>query len=612
MKFALRAFGALFLCFFTVLSPFAQEGERADAVDLRSEYVVVLKPEARAGGARMAAAHGASHVYTAVFSGFSASLSPRAAQALRDNPRVESVEPVFYVHATAETLPTGVDRIDAEKAHQASHFGIGANVAVIDTGIDLDHPDLGANVNLALSRTFVSFGKTTTGGDDDNGHGSHVAGTVAAVLGNNIGAVGVAPGASLIALKVLNRQGSGSSADIIAALDYITAHNNAAAGYAACIQVANCSFGGSGTDTPSAYRTAFNNCVASGCFISVAAGNSGTNAANFIPAAYDSVFTVSAMNPVTGAFASFSNWGADVDMAAPGVSIYSTYKNGSYNTFSGTSMAAPHVAGTAALYVGHNLAGMNRATAESQIRTALLTAGEYVPLPGDPDAHPEPLVDAETIFGPPAPAVNVSIATDKSAYTTADTSALLIVTVRDETNAPINGLSNAQVVTTGAPQLSFAAVGNGMYEVSIDISGFTADTPFNVTVTVTDNRPVVGDDFVIITRATVAPPPPPPPPGTIFVSNIGYRTQGPHLWVDVTIGADSSSVDVSGVSVAITLNRNNSAIASGSGTTGSNGRVSFRLQHAPAGNYSTTINGVTKSGLTYDPNLNAADPGFTK
>jgi subtilisin family serine protease len=582
-----------------------------DAVELRSEYVVVFKPgrDADKTASKVAVSHGATHVYKAVFNGFSAALTKRAADALRENAKIESVEPVIHVQATAEVLPDGVDRIDAEKAHLANAFGAGANVAVIDSGIDLDHPDLAANVNVGLSRTFVSRGKTTTGGDDDNGHGSHVAGTIAAVAGNNQGVIGVAPQAKLISLKVLNKQGSGSTADIIAALDYITAHNNAAASFADAIHVANCSFGGSGSDTNSAFRQAFEACVASGCFIAVAAGNESANSANYVPAAYNAVFTVSAMNPVTSAFASFSNFGPDVDMAAPGVSTHSTYKNGGYATLNGTSMATPHVAGAAALYVGGNLSAMNRFTAETVVRSALLAAGEAITLPGDPDAFAEPLVDAEAVVGPVSPAVEVAIATDKPNYTATDMNATLTVTLKDEFGTAIPGLSGTQVVTSGAPVLSFGEVGGGTYEVLIDISGFVADTDYFVTVTATDNRPVSGDKTVVIRRQSA---PPPPAPGTIYVSSIGYRLQGPHLFIDVTIGATPASTNVSGVSVAITLNLNGTPIGSATSSTDVSGLVSFKLMQAPNGSYTTTINSVSKSGLTYTPAQNAVDPGIIK
>lgn len=606
----LSAISLTLLTIFTLSSHTAVKAERA--ADLKPlGYVVVLNPGRNAGAQaqKLARAHNASHTYNSVFQGFSASLTRQAVKALKQNPNVLSVEIDFSVELVGEVLPDGVDRIDAENAHTSGEFGTGANVAVIDTGIDLDHPDLAGNVNLTLSRTFVSRGNTTSGGDDDHGHGSHVAGTIAAVAGNGIGVIGVAPGATLIALKVLDKRGKGRSSDIIAALDFITGHNNGAPTYLDAIHVANCSFGGGGGDSNSAYRRAFEACVASGCFIAVAAGNESDDAANHVPAAYDSVFTVSAMNPLSGDFASFSNFGSDIDIAAPGTGIYSTYKNGGYATGDGTSMASPHVAGAAALYIGQNKASMTLAAAESEIRTALIGTGEIVALPGDTDGIAEPLVDAEALLGPiapPTPTVNVSIQLDQQSYSDTDTVAVLTVTPRDEYGVPIAGLTSGQVVTTGAPVLSFAEVAAGVYDVEIDISGFTPDLDYYVTETVTDNRPLSGDATVTIQRSSA------PAAATIYVSGIGYRQQGPHLFIDIYISSTTPGADVSSVNVDITLNLDGTPLASASGSTGADGKVSFRLRNAPGGSYTTTIDGVSKDGMVYNSSLNAADPGHTK
>ena len=340
-------------------------------------YIVRLTshPEASEQANKLTKEYGALHQYRHVFKGFAAELSPAALTALQNNPNVEEVEQAFTVFASAETYPTGVDRVDADLVH-STWGGTGARVAIVDTGIDTNHPDLDGRVNTALSRTFVSRGRTTENGLDDHGHGTHVAGTVAATLGNGIGVVGVSPQAELIALKVLNRNGSGSTADIIAALDYITGYNNSRNNYADLIHVANFSLGGSGSDSDSSFRRAFEGAVGSGCFITAAAGNESDNAANHVPAAYDSVFTVSAMDPRNDTFATFSNFGADVDIAAPGVAINSTMLGGGYASWNGTSMATPHVSGAAALYVGQdiiqNLGGLTKATAPASIRTTLL------------------------------------------------------------------------------------------------------------------------------------------------------------------------------------------------------------------------------------------------
>jgi subtilisin family serine protease len=206
----------------------------------------------------------------------------------------------------------------------------GRTAWVIDTGIDLDHPDL--NVDVDRSRSFIR----DVSPDDLNGHGTHVAGTIAAIKGNGIGVFGVAPGAPVVAVRVLDRNGRGSNSDVIAGVEYVA--DTASEG-----DVANMSLGG-GVST--ALDTAVKNAAATGILFTLAAGNEADDADNHSPARADgdNIYTVSAIDSADR-FASFSNFGSHVDYAEPGVSIRSTYKNGGYATISGTSMAAPHLAG---------------------------------------------------------------------------------------------------------------------------------------------------------------------------------------------------------------------------------------------------------------------------
>lgn len=301
------------------------------------------------------------NVYSTAVRGFSLSLDEAEAQALRLQPGVAGVWPdrMFIlkkpgtdpVDPPTETLPYGISRV-GYVTYTGSHVAW-----IIDTGIDLDHPDL--NVDAARSTTFVS--RTYTG-EDDNGHGSHCAGIVAAI-DNEIGVIGVASGATVVAVKVLDKRGSGAMSVIMAGVDYVAA--NASPGDAA-----NMSLGG-GVYEP--LDIAVQNLGATGVYVALAAGNESDDANLHTPARANgpNLYTVSAMD-VNDYWAYFSNFGnPPVDYCAPGVSILSTYKTGGYTSMSGTSMAAPHVCGLLLVTDGN-----------------IKTDG-YVN--GDPDGNPDPI-----------------------------------------------------------------------------------------------------------------------------------------------------------------------------------------------------------------------------
>ncbi|HEX3768360.1 MAG TPA: S8 family serine peptidase [Puia sp.] len=268
-----------------------------------------------------------------IHAGFVARLTTNQALALKQDEGVELVEKDRVI-----TLEKGCFELVSPSSVQwgAKRTGVadgtGKRVWIIDTGVDTDHPDL--NVDTVLSKCFVS-GETSV--EDNNGHGTHVAGIIGA-LNNSIGVVGVAFNTKIIALKALNNDGEGSTSQLIRALNYVG--QNAQAG-----EVVNMSLG---TDTIS---TALDNAVLTlankGILFAIAAGNSSQKASLSSPGRvnHPNVFTVSAIDSL-GRFASFSDFGNDVvDYAAPGVRIISTYSNGRYAQLSGTSMAAPHVAG---------------------------------------------------------------------------------------------------------------------------------------------------------------------------------------------------------------------------------------------------------------------------
>jgi len=210
--------------------------------------------------------------------------------------------------------------------------GRGKTAWIIDTGIDFDHPDL--NVDQTRSKSFLP---DITSPDDENGHGSHVAGIIGA-KNNNIGVLGIAADATLVSLRVLDKDGNGTLSSIIQALSYVSA--NAKAG-----DVVNMSVGED--EVSDALDQQVQSIAAKGIFVAIAAGNDSKPADQFSPgrANGDNIYTVSAIDSLDH-FASFSNYGNDVvDFAAPGVRIQSTYKDGLYAKMSGTSMATPHLAG---------------------------------------------------------------------------------------------------------------------------------------------------------------------------------------------------------------------------------------------------------------------------
>jgi len=292
----------------------------------------------------LARAHGnvPDFVYEHALHGFAAVLPERAAAALKADPRVRYVEPDQVMEALDQTVPWGIERIGADASVTIASNGGAAvtnvNVYIIDTGIDRQHPDLNVVEHVSFAGGWNR---------DCNGHGTHVSGTVAA-KNDAQGVVGVVPGAPLHGVKVLGCNGSGTLSGVIAGVDWVTAHRVLPA-------VANMSLGGGASQ---ALDDAVRNSVASGVVYALAAGNSAADACNFSPARAgagtdNGIITLSAIDQSDGE-AYFSNFGPCVDMAAPGVSVFSTYLKGGYATLSGTSMASPHAAGTAALYLsGH-------------------------------------------------------------------------------------------------------------------------------------------------------------------------------------------------------------------------------------------------------------------
>ena len=382
----------------TVISPAAATDAPGDA-PARDSWIVTLangaNPSVDAPGLARAAGGRIGHVYVNALHGFQFHGSARAAAALEHRPQVVSVQADIPL-SLAETLPFGIERVSAYGlggtvgAYQAGFRGNGARIAILDTGIDLDHPELAASIDGALGKNCMTAGAAP---NDGHGHGTHVSGTAAAPI-NGVGVAGIAPQARLAAVKMFTDAGTSSEAAALCALDHIIGLN-LDADPANDIDVANMSWGEQrawGDCASDALHGAICRAHDAGIILVAGAGNSSVDAANFVPAAYPEVISVSALADFDGdpggragcgfvtdllaqecddTFAFFSNRGPSVDVIAPGVKIYSSWAGGGWKTSSGTSMATPHVAGIAAL-----MAAAAPGLTPDAARAILLSSGE--------------------------------------------------------------------------------------------------------------------------------------------------------------------------------------------------------------------------------------------
>jgi subtilisin len=399
-----------------LLSLAAPAGSVQAANPAAKPYIIVFKdtvsPPAEAPGLAKAYGLQTGFIYEHALKGMSALVPEGRLNALQHDPRVSYVVEDMERSIDTQSMPTGIQRIFANTNPEIGIDGVDdtrvdVDVAVIDTGVDFQHPDLNV-VGGVNCTTSIFFATCKTGGDDDHYHGTHVAGTIGAI-DNGIGVMGVAPGARIWAVKVLNKNGSGYSSWIIAGIDWVAANS-------ATIEVANMSLGGSGFSQ--AEYDAIQGAVNKGVAFAVAAGNSDADARNYSPGGFNNVLSVSALadfDSVPGGLgtptcrsdqedtlADFSNWGPEVDIAAPGVCILSTYpiEQGEYGTISGTSMASPHVAGALALLASLN--NPNNASDVYNLYNQIKATGNFNWTDDSGDGIQEPLLDVSntTIFDP--------------------------------------------------------------------------------------------------------------------------------------------------------------------------------------------------------------------
>lgn len=511
-----------------------------------------------------------------------ATVPERAIDGLRRNPNVTSVDLDGQVWAIDAELDNawGVKHIGAGSVHDSGNKGTGVKVAIIDSGIDYNHPDLDAN--YAGGYDFVN---SDTDPMDDYGHGTHVVGTVAAE-DNGVGVVGVAPGASLYALKVLDASGGGYYSDVIAALEWAVKHG---------IRVTNNSYGSSG-DPGGTVKAAFDNAYAAGILNVCAAGNSGNppgRGDNVIyPARYVSCIAVAATKK-DDTRARFSSTGPDLELSAPGVDVNSTWLGGGYHEGSGTSMASPHVAGTAALvWVAYP------SWTNADVRTQLQNTADDLGPAGKDDKYGFGLVDADEAAVPPGPVndpptVSITSPVDGSTF---DSGATILF--EGTASDPEDGDLTAS--------LSWTSSIDGPIGTGGSFSTTLSDGNHTITASVTDSGGKTGSASISITVSE------PPAEATMHVGDLdgeGIKLARGNWRAIVTITVhDANEGLADGATVTGTFYQNGTFVIEVSCITGADwpGTCIVDSTQFPSkgGKATFTVDNVTHDTLQYDETAN--------
>ena len=471
---------------------------------------VIVRFKDKPGQAELHAFKGLGGDVNSVFTiipAISGRLPAKAIEALKNNPQVEVVELDYAVQALEYSSENelgnswGADHINADAALASGYSGEGVKVAVLDSGVNFNHFDLRDNFDLSANELGYDFVSDDFFPEDVYGHGTHVAGILAAAS-NGFGVVGVAPNAQIVALRVLDDNGEGTSSRIIEALQWIQNYN--AAHPDSPIRITNNSYG-TGSNS-SQLEAAFDVLASSGVLHIGAAGNEGSAAGNGnnvgYPARYDSVVAVAAVDR-NNLRASFSSTGSDVEISAPGVAVLSTWKDGvnllgpqpfSFEGYTGeyfieangTSMAAPHVAGVAALLMAADPSCTAEAVRNKMNETAL-DLGEI----GKDKLYGYGLVDASSALGIGSIANNSPVAYGQTVDTTQNSSVAITLIATDPDGDPLTysiatGPANGTVSGTGpdityAPNTEFSGVDSITYEVK-DSKGATATATVTINV----------------------------------------------------------------------------------------------------------------------------------
>ncbi|WP_128477399.1 S8 family peptidase [Halorussus pelagicus] len=498
-----------------------------------------------------------------------AKMPAQAAKGLRKNPNIRYVEMNGTVHAHAQTLPWGIDRVDADVAHSNGETGNGADIAILDTGIDSDHPDLQAN--LGAGKDFS--GKGTW--EDGDGHGTHCAG-IANAVNNSEGVVGVSTEATLHAGKVLGDDGSGSFADVAAGIEWA-----ADQGY----DVASLSLGASSGTT--ALKDAIDYAHNNGVLVVSSAGNSGpcTDCVGY-PAAYSNALAVSSTDE-DDSLSSFSSTGSEIELAAPGGSIYSTYTGGGYSTLSGTSMSCPHVSGAAAQLMANG-------ASNTEARQTLKNTAEDIGLGSNEQGAG--LLDVEAALGGGGGGSDPSLAVSTgSASNVGTSSATLSGDLTD-----LGGASSVDVYfeygesgttldsTTATQTLSTA----GSFSADVSNLNGNTDYDFRAVAEASDGDTDAGSAVTFTTSGSGGTTGP-----AVDSLSVNNRSNGGWARFEVSWSVSDADGDLS--SVALALAQSSTVDSSTTSVSGSSASGSDRLQEKKgSGSYDVTVTVTDSNGNT--------------